>query len=57
VAFETQTGANDFTNRTIQGFGYPGFSGLFDFPVKITGTNEVTIAFHGSNQTGGSMAA
>jgi hypothetical protein len=47
----------NFTNRTIQGFGYPGFSGLFDFPVKITGTNEVTIAFHGSNQTGGSMAA
>jgi hypothetical protein len=45
----------NFTNRTIQGFGYPGFSGLFDFPVKITGTNEVTVAFHGSNQTGGSI--
>jgi hypothetical protein len=42
-------------NRTVHGFGYPGFSGLFDFPVKITGTNEVTIAFHGSNQTGGSI--
>jgi len=45
----------DFTNRTVHGFGYPGFSGSFDFPVKITGTNEVTVAFHGSNQTGGSI--
>jgi hypothetical protein len=41
----------DFTNHTVHGFGYPGFSGLFDFPVKITGMNEVTVAFHGSNQT------
>jgi hypothetical protein len=41
----------DFANHTVHGFGYPGFSGRFDFPVKITGMNEVTIAFHGSNQT------
>jgi hypothetical protein len=40
----------DFTNHTVHGFGYPG-SGRFDFPVKITGMNEVTVAFHGSNQT------
>jgi len=45
----------NFTNRTVHGFGYPGFSGLFDFPVKITDMNEVTVAFHGSNQTGGSI--
>jgi hypothetical protein len=42
----------DFADRTVHGFGYPGFSGRFDFPVKITGMNEVTVAFHGSNQTG-----
>jgi hypothetical protein len=41
----------DFTNRTVHGFGYPGFSGRFDFPVKITGMNEATVAFHGSGQT------
>jgi hypothetical protein len=45
----------DFTNRTVDGFGYPGFSDRFDFPVKITGMNDVTVAFHGSNQTGGSI--
>jgi hypothetical protein len=45
----------DFTNCTVHGFGYPGFAGLFDFPVKITGTNEVTVAFHGSDQTGGNI--
>jgi hypothetical protein len=46
----------DFTNHTVHGFGYPGSSGQFDFPVKITGMNEVTVAFHGSNQTGASIA-
>jgi hypothetical protein len=45
----------NFTNRMVHGFGYPGFSGLFDFPVKITDMNEVTVAFHGSNRTGGSI--
>jgi hypothetical protein len=39
----------DFTNRTVQGFGFPD---SHDFPVKITGMNEVTITFHGSNQAG-----
>jgi hypothetical protein len=38
----------DFTNHTVHGFGYPGSSGRFAFPVKITGMNEVTVAFHGS---------
>jgi hypothetical protein len=45
----------NFKNNTVDGFGYPGFSGRFDFPVKITGMNDVTVAFHGSNQTGGSI--
>jgi hypothetical protein len=50
-----QAGANvhgiivNFTNRTVQGFGYPGLS---DFPVKITAWNEVTVAFYGSNTLG-----
>jgi hypothetical protein len=39
----------DFTNRTVQGFGFPD---SHDFPVKITGMNEVTVAFHGSNEAG-----
>ena len=24
----------DFADRTVQGFGYPGFSGRFDFPLQ-----------------------
>ncbi len=40
----------NFTNRTVQGFGHPGFGGLMDFPVKITAWNEVTVAFEGKNQ-------
>jgi hypothetical protein len=39
----------NFTARTVQGFGYPGFAGLMDFPVKITAWNEVTVAFEGSD--------
>jgi hypothetical protein len=35
----------NFTNRTVQGFGYPG---LMDYPVKITAWNDVTVAFGGS---------
>jgi hypothetical protein len=42
----------DFADRTVHGFGYPCFPGCFDFPVKITAMNEVTVAFHGSSQTG-----
>jgi len=38
----------DFTNRTVQGFGTPGF--FDDFPLKITGMNEVTIAFGGHSR-------
>lgn len=45
----------DFTNHTVHGFGYPGAGGRVDFPVKITGMNEVTVAFYGSNQTGESI--
>jgi len=25
----------DFADRTVHGFGYPGFSGRFDFPVNV----------------------
>jgi hypothetical protein len=35
----------DLAARTVHGFGFPGFFGHFDFPVKIIGMNEVTIAF------------
>jgi hypothetical protein len=38
----------DFTNQTIQGFGTPGHPS--DFPLKITGMNEVTISFGGSSR-------
>jgi hypothetical protein len=41
----------DFTARTVQGFGTPG---LLDVPVKITGINEVTVAFSGSDRVLGS---
>jgi hypothetical protein len=47
----------DFTNHTVHGFGYPGFSGQFDFPVKITGMNEVTVAFHGSHEFGSTLSS
>jgi hypothetical protein len=45
----------NFTTHTVHGFGYPGSSGRFDFPVKITGMNEATVAFHSSSQTGESI--
>jgi hypothetical protein len=38
----------NFTTRGVQGFGTPG---LIDFPVKITGANDVTIAFRGEDKT------
>jgi hypothetical protein len=37
----------NFTNRTVQGFGYPG---LMDYPVKITAWNDVTVSFGGSRE-------
>src|SRR5690242_136952 len=40
----------DFTNGTVQGFGTPGSKLGDDFPLKITGMNEVTIAFAGHNR-------
>ena len=36
----------NFTARTVQGFGSPGYK---DFPVKITGMNDVTLVFSGSD--------
>ena len=39
----------NFTARTVQGFGDPG---SIDFPVKITGINEVNVAFYGSMSQG-----
>ena len=40
----------NFTAGTVQGFGYPG---LLDFPVKITGINDVTVSFGGSARFSG----
>jgi hypothetical protein len=40
----------NFTNRTVQGFGHPGF---WDYPVKITAWNEVTVVFGGSTEFAG----
>ena len=37
----------NFTTGTVQGFGNPG---LLDYPVKITGINDVTVAFGGSER-------
>jgi hypothetical protein len=34
----------NFTAGTVQGFGTPG---LMDIPIKITGINDVTVAFGG----------
>lgn len=41
----------NFTTGTVQGFGTPG---LLDVPVKITGINDVTVAFGGSGRVFGS---
>jgi hypothetical protein len=47
----------NFTNGTVRGFeSIPGFSRWFNFPVKITSTNEVAVHFHGSDQTGSARA-
>jgi hypothetical protein len=43
----------NFTNRTVQGFGFPG---LIDYPVKITAWNDVTVAFRGSDSSLGSTS-
>src|SRR5262245_19554019 len=37
----------NFTNSTVQGFGNPDPRYGEDFPVRITGANEVTISFRG----------
>jgi len=39
----------NFTKQTVHGFGYPG---LTDYPVNITGANEVTVAFVGRRDRG-----
>jgi hypothetical protein len=38
----------NFLTRTVHGFGTPA---LFNYPVKITGMDEVTITFSGSAST------
>jgi hypothetical protein len=43
----------NFITRLIQGFGTPG---LIDYPVKITGADDVTIVFGGSQEIFGSRA-
>ncbi len=40
----------NFTTRTIQGFHAPG---LLDYPVKVTGWDDVTVVFSGSQNIGG----
>jgi hypothetical protein len=40
----------NFTTRTVQGFGAPG---LLDYPVKVTGVDDVTVVFSGSRTIGG----
>jgi hypothetical protein len=42
----------NFTNSTVQGFGSPDPKYGEDFPVKITGANEVTISFQGVKPDG-----
>src|SRR5262249_13967710 len=37
----------NFTTGTVQGFSVPNW---IDYPVKITGVNEVTVAFAGSGR-------
>jgi hypothetical protein len=37
----------NFTARTVQGFGFPGMT---DYPVKITGANDVIVAFGGQQE-------
>jgi hypothetical protein len=44
----------NFATRTVQGFGHPG---LLDYPVKITGANDVTVAFSGSHDDGTSISS
>ena len=36
----------NFTTRIVQGFGIPGV--MIDFPIKITATDDMTVAFSGS---------
>jgi hypothetical protein len=40
----------NFTTRTDQGFGTPG---QFDYPVKVTSWDDVTVVFSGSREIGG----
>jgi hypothetical protein len=42
----------NFTAGTVQGFGVPG---LRDPPVRITGINDVIVAFGGSDPASASM--
>jgi hypothetical protein len=44
----------NFTERTVQGFGFPG---LIDYPVKITGANDVTVAFSGRQEVWSSVSS
>ena len=37
----------NFTKQTVHGFGYPGMT---DYPVNITGANEVTVVFAGRRE-------
>jgi hypothetical protein len=37
----------NFTKQTVHGFGYPGMT---DYPVNITGANEVTVTFAGRRE-------
>src|SRR5262245_2969081 len=39
----------NFTKNTVQGFGDPGF---IDYPVKITGINDVIVSFRCTQELG-----
>jgi hypothetical protein len=44
----------NFTTRTVQGFGTPGWD---DYPVRITAANDVTVVFKGSSEILTSLAS
>jgi hypothetical protein len=44
----------NFTTRSVQGFGYPG---LGDYPVTITGANDVKIVFGGQQTPSSSTSS
>jgi len=46
----------DFKNRTVQGFAINAYDSSSEYPVRITGTNDVTVTFSGSHDSGSTVA-